>query len=485
MRFARPRLDFLTEDEMHRIMDFALRVLDEIGMRIENEKMCRRLAEHGAARDGEFGVRFPKKLMLDYLDAERMQQRDPKLDEFYFEGGISAYPLNWLDPRDLTIKPQTAQSAADITRLCDWLPNIHGIGSVGVPGDVPPLLRPFWMRFTGWRYAQQTLANSYVIWDKRLCPHILELVDAMIACEPERGGRERWLRANNYLISPLRYCREEAEQFMWFHEHGARCTIGNLISIGGTSPVTIAGAVGIGLAECLALSFLMKAFYGDRGLSLAAGPAVLDMRTGMMPYGRPEETLAKVAATQIAQYFGAPDRGGVAVGTCSKALDFEAGLTIGAGGALDVALLGKLDMFFGPLSTDEFHDPRLIVIQNEYAESLKRLARGFEVNDDTLPFDVVKEVGPGGTFLMHPHTAEHFRKEVWTPTLFSGENLESWKAGSRDTILEKARAVVLDVLDTYHPRGMKPETEETLLTLVDGFAKKLGITDYRRPKVKG
>ena len=485
MRFPRPRIDFLTETEIKRIVDFSLRVLDEIGMRIEHEKMCRRLADHGAVWDGEFGVRFPRKLIESHVEAERDRTPDPERDDFYFASGISSYPLNWVDPVDLAIKPQTAQSVCDITRLCDFLPNVDAIGSVGVPGDVPPLLRPFWMRFIDWRYAEQTLANSYVIWDKRLCPFILEFADTMIACEPGRGGRERYLRANNYLISPLRYCREEAEQFVWFWEHGARCTIGSLISIGGTAPVTIAGAIGMGLAETLALSFLMKAFYGDKGLALYAGSPPLDMRTGMLPYGRPEETLAKVAGAQVVQYLGANGRGGVGHGTCSKAADIEAGLTIGMGSGLDMALLGKLDFGFVPLSTDEVHDPRLIVVLDEWAEAMKRLARGFEVNDDTLPFDVVKEVGPGGTFLMHPHTAEHFRGELWTPTMFAGENLEAWKAGPRELILDKARKKVLDVLATYHPRAMKPETEETLLTLIDGYAKKLGITGYKRPKLKG
>ena len=485
MRFARPRIDFLSESEIRQIVDFALRILDEIGMRIENEKMCKHLAAHGAVWDKGFGVKFPKKLIEAHLEAERDRERDPKLDEFYCTGGISSYPINWVDPVDLKIKPQTAQSAANLVRLCDALPNIDGIGSVGVPSDVPPLLQPFWMRFVDWRYAEKTLANSYVIWDKQLCPFILEFVDAMIACEPERGGRERFLRANNYLVSPLRYCREEAEQFMWFYEHGARCTIGNLISIGGTAPVTIAGAVGVGLAETLALSFLMKAFYGDRGLHLYTGPAPLDMRTGVMPYGRPEETLAKAAMIQVAQSLGAKDRGSIGHGTCSKAADFEAGLTMGMGHALDVALLGKLDVSFGPLSTDELHDPRMIVVMDEFAEALKRLARGFEVNADTLPFDVVKEVGPGGTFLMHSHTAEHFRSEFWTPTMFAGENLESWKAGPRELILDKARAKVLDILATYHPRAMKPATEKTLLKLIDGYAKKLGIKGYKRPKLKG
>jgi trimethylamine--corrinoid protein Co-methyltransferase len=154
---------------------------------------------------------------------------------------------------------------------------------------------------------------------------------------------------------------------------------------------------------------------------------------------------------------------------------------MGAGGVLDVALLGKLNPRFGPLSTDEFHDPRLIVVINEYVEAMKRLARGFEVSDDTLPLEVVKEVGPGGTFLSHPHTLAHFREEIWTPTLFAGENYESWAHGPRETILDRARTRVLDILESHHPRSMSETTEERLLALIDRFAADLGIAGYTRP----
>ena len=37
------------------------------------------------------------------------------------------------------------------------------------------------------------------------------------------------------------------------------------------------------------------------------------------------------------------------------------------------------------------------------------------------------------------------------------------------------------MLESYHPRGIRPETEETLLELIAQDARKLGITDYVRP----
>ena len=117
MRFARRRVDCLDEREIGRIVDYALDILEQVGMRIENARMCERLAQVGVTWDGEFGVKFTRKLIEEHLETER--SHEAPADDFYCEGGISGYPLRWLDPVDLTVKFQTVQSAADLTRLCD------------------------------------------------------------------------------------------------------------------------------------------------------------------------------------------------------------------------------------------------------------------------------------------------------------------------------------------------------------------------------
>lgn len=485
MRFPRHHLDCLSEKEVVAIVDHALRIVDEVGMKIENTKMCQHLAAHGCKWDGQNRIWFPRKLMEEHLDTEKRSNTKDFGEPLYrCEGGISGYPIRYVDPHDLKVRQHTAGTMADLTRVADFMPNIDGIGSVGVPSDIPPLLRPFWMRLIPWRYAGQTLANSYVLWDAQLCPYILEFVQAVAEMEPQQGTfQQRWMRANNYLISPLTYSHAEADQFVWFWERGYRCTIGNLLSIGGSTPVTLAGAVGMGLAEALALSFLHKAFYGDRGLYLHAGMAPLDMRTGYMPYGRPEEALCSIASTQICDYLGTNDGGGTGHGTAAKTADLECGLNKGFMAGLRLALLGDIHWSYGLHSTDELTDPRLVVVENEFVDSLKRFQRGFEVNEKTLALDVVKEVGPGGEFTSHPHTLEHFRNELWTPDMFSGIFYEGWVASGRETILEKARKKVLDILDTYHPRGIKAQTEERLLGLIDRFARDLGIGDYKRPEL--
>lgn len=490
MRLTYPDFRALDEAECARVVDYMLDVLAEVGMKIDHEKMCEHLAENGADWDGRFGVRFPRGLMEEYIARERNSGAEASSPctgggarkDITFFGAVGGYPLRWLDPHDSTVKMHTAHSIADVVRLADYLPWIDAVGSPGVPSDVPPLLRPFYMRLVTWRYTPK-LANSYVIWDPQLCRHIAEFCECVSEMESHNGGMERWFRANNYLVSPLHYPRQGAEEFMWFWEHGYRCTIGNLSSIGGTTPVTLAGSVGMALAETLAINWMMHVFYGDKGLYIGTQIAPLDMRTGFMPYGRPEQLLATLAQRDVCRHLGTEDEFRMTTHSCAKDSDVEQGLATGFSTALQMTLLGGVSADFALVSTDEVLDPRLMVIGHDFFAGMHRFVDGIEVSDETLSLDVVKEVGPGGVFLSHPHTAEHFKDELWTPRFLSGESLESWKASGSQPILEKARLEVVEVLKSHHPRGIKGETEEALLALIEKFARELDIADYRVPSM--
>jgi trimethylamine--corrinoid protein Co-methyltransferase len=74
------------------------------------------------------------------------------------------------------------------------------------------------------------------------------------------------------------------------------------------------------------------------------------------------------------------------------------------------------------------------VIDDEIAQMLKRLKRGFVVNDDELALQVIAQTKPGGSFMMNPHTAKRMRSEALLPKLADREARETWeKKGSLDT----------------------------------------------------
>jgi len=106
--------------------------------------------------------------------------------------------------------------------------------------------------------------------------------------------------------------------------------------------------------------------------------------------------------------------------------------------------------------------PELLVIDNEILEEGLRIARGFEVNPDTLAVDVIRKVGPGGHFLSEKHTITHMRTEQWVPKISNLQTFGAWEeAGSKD-IVTLAREKVKEILATHRPEPIPKDVQEEI-----------------------
>jgi len=90
-----------------------------------------------------------------------------------------------------------------------------------------------------------------------------------------------------------------------------------------------------------------------------------------------------------------------------------------------------------------------VVIDEEILGAAFRIARGFEVNDQTLSVDLLRRIGPlGGHFLNQRETREFYRKDRWLPTLTNRDPWETWMAaGGKDMrryANERARAILAE-----------------------------------------
>jgi len=387
----------------------------------------------------------------------------------------------------MTVRPSTMQTTADSLRLADFLDTVDGTGCPGAPTEVPPILAPLLMRLLCWRFAERSRSNCGEVWDTRLCPFVKEMGE--VAAGLEGGEPGDWAQLAVEMISPLRFGAEEGKQYVYFWENGLPRGVGNMLSAGVSAPATLAGAVALQLAEMLFLNILRAAFAGGREVatgilhgslptphSLGFGPSVsvLDMKHCMYPYGRPEIALTHLALGQLARHYRA-NFGSNSFSGDAKVPGSEAGMqkafsTI-AGIIAGTRTLGAM----GLLSVDEIFSMDQLVIDGEFASALKRLARGFEVTEETIAYDVLAEVAPGGIFTDHIHTVTHFRSEHWQPQLFSREMLGTWLREGANTDLDKAQEVCREALETHHPKGIKDETVKELLKVIERAAKHFDV----------
>lgn len=453
--------DVLTDTEITLITETAMRILEEVGVRIPNARMLAVLSDFGAAVDTEAEmVRFPQPLMISFLDESEPYVPDPDGQLIF---GAGAYPQYYMPADSRDVRPHTVETIIQMTRLVDYLDNItHVYDGMGVPADIPASVQPLHMRLLVWKYTNKGGCGQIQV--TRLCPYAVEMAEVMAAQEGGEVGDYGFLSIE--LISPLQFGKEEAKQCMFYWERGLPVHLGQILSAGGTAPATLAGTLALQLAEQLFLNFFRRAFYGVRVLRIGNSATVLDMKQAVFRYGRPELGLTHLVMGQLARHFGASFGANSFLGD-AKYPSCEMGMQK-AINALPAIMAGTRSLGnLGLLSVDEIGSPIQLIIDNEYAGALQRFARGFKIDEESLAFDLIKELGPGGLFTGTKHTARHFRKEHWQPRLFSREMYNAWIAGDGKLDIERARDVYDEAMRTHDKVYISDETERALLKVIE------------------
>ena len=89
------------------------------------------------------------------------------------------------------------------------------------------------------------------------------------------------------------------------------------------------------------------------------------------------------------------------------------------------------------------------------------------MNPETLAVDLIKEVGPGGEFLTHRHTLEHFKLENWDARLSNRMARDEWVENGAQDIRVKAKEEVKRILDTHHPKPLDADVQRKLQEIVE------------------
>jgi len=99
-----------------------------------------------------------------------------------------------------------------------------------------------------------------------------------------------------------------------------------------------------------------------------------------------------------------------------------------------------------------------------------RAVEGIRVDDETLAYDVIKEMGPGGNFITAKHTRRFMRKEHYQPTISDRNEREVWEARGSKASWQKASDVVKTILDTPAeglPDAVREQVRSELKDIVD------------------
>jgi len=232
--------------------------------------------------------------------------------------------------------------------------------------------------------------------------------------------------------------------------------------MGTTAPYTIASSVALGHAEELAIAVMAHAVRPKLPIVSINTPSVADMHTMTSTTGGPETGLMRGLAVRVARHLGIPSW---AHGhTSSPRLDEQASDEKSINCMLIAHALPSLLGGLGGLANVTLTSHEAIVIDNERLGAIRRVLGGIDADDDHLAFDVIADVVHGQSVIVHNHTIKHLRgQEVWNPALARRQGLVNG-APEPGTLREGARETARHLLESHRisplPRGVKSMIDE-------------------------
>jgi len=433
MRVAGHNIDVLSQEEIDTIHHSALKILEKIGMEIENKRILEVLDEFGAQVDySSKRARFTPGFVEQFIsDSEEIDwtKITPRVSS---SAGI--YHGMYHSPISGKLESWTEDALIDYFNLPRYLEHVNGVHMLGCPLALYSKLEPLYERYYCWKYGAKEAGSIHL---DDLSPYIFDL--CQIKSQYENQLLPKIFRGVVYLVPPLKLARHEAYQFIYFWEKGLEVNIGtSLFAAGATAPVTLSGAVTLSIAENLALGILRRAFFDDKTFHISSAISVFDMRTMIRPYGRPEMAIANLMAAQMARYYGASFSGQCGLAD-AKLPSCEAGMQKALTAIPTLLVGGEVSIDAGLLSIDEVCSPIQMILDNEFMGALERFTKGFEVTEEAIGVDEICKAGPGGNFIATLHTAKRFRDEHWEPHIWSREMTIPWLKGSKMLDVDRAR----------------------------------------------
>jgi trimethylamine--corrinoid protein Co-methyltransferase len=230
------------------------------------------------------------------------------------------------------------------------------------------------------------------------------------------------------------------------------------IMAGGTSPVTMAGAIAQANAEILAGLVVHQLKNPGAPFIFGAGMSPMDMKSMQPTYSSPEAMISQAGLCQIGRCLYDLPTWGFGGCSASKLADEQA-----------VNEASAYIMMSGWMGTNLVHDVGylefgltysfdLLVMCDEFIGQVRRMMEGIRVDQEYLAVDTIKRVGPGGHFLQDDHTLNHFR-ENWQPDLTDRKTYETWKMDGATSMGQRAKEKIRHIIDNYRPQPLPAEVD--------------------------
>lgn len=471
--FGRPKFSILSESQIEEIHLATLEVLRRTGVRFYHQEALEMLRKAGAyISDGNL-VKFPAHLVKRALGTAPSRvvlsnrEGEPAI---YLEGnrvyfGTGSDCPNYLDPYTGKHRKFTKADLMNSYKLCDALPNIHFVMSMGLLSNLPSTMN-YCTQFA-LMIQNTTKPIVFVAGDYTSCVKVMEMAAAV-------AGGQKALEENPFILlysepsSPLKQSKEAVDKLLLMAEHQLPVVHSPGPMMGATTPITLAGGLVQSNAEILSSLVVHQLKREGAPFIYGAGIHHMDMSSMQICYGSPEFQLTKAAVAALGKHFGLPTWG---YASCSDANVVDEQAALESMFSVLMAQLSGANLIHdvGYLESALTTSLEMVILTDELIDMTNHFMKGITTNKEDLAVDQINQVGPGGNYLSTEETVKRFR-EFWFPTLLNRKTRLEWEKMGKLSLGQKLNAKVRDILENYVSKPLPSKIQKQVNDILQKVA---------------
>jgi trimethylamine--corrinoid protein Co-methyltransferase len=326
------------------------------------------------------------------------------------------------------------ENLVKLAQSSPWLH--HSGGTICEPTDIPVNKRHLDMVYTHMRYSDRAFLGSITAPER--ADDSIEM--SRILFGADFVDKNCVIMGNFNSTSPLIWDGNSTRGIRSYAQAGQGSILLPFLLGGAVSPVTIPGAVAQSMAESMVGCALTQLVRPGAPAILASFISSISLRSGSPTFGTPEPALGSLVIGQLARRLNLPLRcaGNFSTSKLPDAQAMTQGLmsmmsAVQCGANYILHSAGFLDGLLS-MSYEKF------MLDSDLCGALHSYLAGFEVNDDTLGLDALREGGPGAHMFGSAHTMAHYQNAYWDSSMNDDLTYETWsEQGSEDSMLRANR----------------------------------------------
>lgn len=485
----RPKIRFLDDDLIEKIISEAVDLICKLGVEINNDNVLSLLGDHGARIDGEKKRVYYKQEILD-----KSLKTAPKSFKLYNSLGkeavdLSGYNVNFtpgsaainiLDGKSGEIrKPMTSDYVA-YSKLVSRMNNLASQSTAIVPSDVHELISDSYRLFLSLIFCEKpVITGTFTI-------EAFEIMkDLQLAI---RGSKDKLAEKPLTVFSccptaPIKWSDVTSQNLLDCAKYSIPVEYISMPLSGFMSPVTIVGTLVQHTAETLSGLVISQLANPGTPVLYGGSPAIFDIRYETTPMGAIGTMMIDCAYNEIGKYLGLPTQAYIGLSD-SKMLDAQAGLESSMGATL--AALAGINNISGPgmLDFESCFSLEKLVVDNEICGMTLRMLKGIEPKEDFPSLPIFKELMKEQHLLISEHTRRYLKEEIYFPSpVIDRANRSRWKEEGGFSLRDRARKEVEKHIGEYEPVGLNDDIIIELTRLMGIEARRVGMD--KLPEISG